>query len=288
MGFMQSFLKRAKIAHKVVIVILLCATLQFCAASVISAQSAPTIIDSPENAQLPLLREQYKTELSIYRTDEREFTIAKEQYNQVKTLAALEVTVQATRKVMLSRITVLQTYVQILKMMVEETSGIDVADKTALLQQLDDTLSRCKTHQELVEQAADRQHIASAVTDFQSFSNQITNTTYKSLSYISYGRLQSVYDKMVAVKSEVESDLEQREQNGLKLGEKRRAMDEINQNLDNTRDQLQAVRQSFQPDRLGRAINFDSGTYGNTVSSLNQIYADLFKNLTFLREVSKP
>jgi hypothetical protein len=287
------------VTKKVVCVAVLCILLQFSGVSIVSAQSAPLTATvagspdptlpspSPENSQLVLLRERYKTELSIYRTDEREFTIAKEQYNQVKTLASLEVAVQATRKVMISRITVLQTYLQIVELMVKDTPGIDVGEKTALLQQLTDTKARCKTHQQLVEQAIDRQLVLNAVVDFQSFSPQVTNAAYKSLSYISYGRLQSVYDKMTAVRDEVQADLEQREKNGLKLGEKRRAMDEINRNLENTNLKLQAARQTFQPDRLGRQVTFDADGYSSTVGSLSQIYADLFRNLTFLREVSK-
>lgn len=242
---------------------------------------------SPESNELANLREKYRSELSIYRTDERNFQIAREQYVKLQTLAALESSVQATRKVMLSRTAVLQTYLQILKMMVSNTSGIDITEKSKLLQEIDTAIDRLKSHQKLVEQAIDRNTILNSVTDFNLFYEDVQNIAYKSLSYIAYGRLQTVYDKTVAVKGEVLGYIEEQEKNGLRLGEKRRGLEETDRSLASTRARLDTVRMSFQPRNSGQETQFDANGYGRTVQELGAIYGDLYRNLSFLREVIK-
>lgn len=243
---------------------------------------------SPENRELTNLREKYRTDLSIYRTDERDYQVAKEQYNKLQTLASLEVAVQSTRKVLISRVSVLQDYLAILKLMLSETSGIDVGEKTQLLQELDTAQARLKVHQQLVEQAIDRNLILNAVKDFNTISQDLTTVSYKSLSYLSYGRLQTVYDKTLVVRNEVAAQLEEREKNGLALGEKRRALDEIDRNLAATKDSLIGIHAGFLPVQGRPKPNFTSDTFGQTVTALSQVYADLLRNLTFLREVIKP
>lgn len=242
---------------------------------------------SPENRELTNLREKYRTDLSIYRTDERDYQVAKEQYNKLQTLASLEVAVQATRKVLISRTTVLQDYLGILKLMLNETSGIDVGEKTQLLQELDAAQARLKVHQQLVEQAIDRNLILNSVKDFNTISQDLTTVSYKSLSYLSYGRLQTVYDKTLVVRNEVAAQLEEREKNGLALGEKRRALDEIDRNLAATRDTLNKIHTGFVPVQGMQQPRFTSESFGQTVATLSQVYADLLRNLTFLREVIK-
>lgn len=263
--------------------------LQATAAGDGQTDASPTVASlpspSPESTELANLRAKYRTELSIYRTDEREFSIAKEQYLKLQTLAALESSVQATRKVMLSRTAVLQTYLEILRLMVSNTSGIDVDEKAALIQQLGNGIDRLKTHQQRVEQAVDRNLILASVQDFNTFNTAVVDISYKSLSYIAYGRLQTVYDKTVSVKAEVLANVEKEEQNGLRLGEKRRALEEIDRSLASTKQNLDAVRSTFQPTQAGRVQTFDASSYGNTIEKLSTVYAELYRNLSFLREV---
>lgn len=262
------------------------------AAKVVSSPTlSPTVSPQPSatpvNTALAKLREKYKTDLSIYRTDERDFALAKEQFLKLQTLASLEVSVKATRKVMITRAAVLQDYAQILRLIIQDSSGIDVAEKTALLKQLDTMNDRLKSQQQLAEQAIDRESVQKAVVDFAQLSTPMTALSYKSMSYISYARLQTVYDKMLAVRDEVTTQLTTQENNGLKLGEKRRALDEINRNLEQTKLSLSAVHKTFIPNSSGLEPQFDAGSYPQTVQALSSIYADLYRNLSFLREVIK-
>lgn len=252
-----------------------------------SAAASPLPSPSPENKELANLREKYKTDLSIYRTDERDFTLAKSQFQKLQTLASLEVAVKATRKVMITRSIVLQDYVQILKLIVQDTAGIDVAEKAALIKQLESANDRLKTNQVLAEQAIDRESVQVAALDFAKFGEAVSALSYKSMSYINYGRLQTVYDKMVTVRDEVTLHVNSEESNGLKLGEKRRALDQITRNLEITKQSLDQLHTTFLPSRTGQEADFEAGAYPRTVQTLSTIYADLYRNLTFLREVVK-
>jgi len=257
-------------------------------ATLATSSSVPPLPSaSPQNIAIILLREKYKTDLSIYRTDERDFALAKEQFLKLQTLAALEISVKATRKVMITRAIVLQDYTQILSLILKDTSGIDVGEKTALIQDLESMNDRLKLQQKIAEQAIDRESVLAASVDFAKISVSMSILSYKSMSYISYGRLQTVHDKMLTVRDEVTVDLNAQESNGLKLGEKRRAIDEINRNLDTTKLALQNVQKTFSPTQFGSNVKFDSGSYPQTVQSLSTIYADLYRNLSFLREVIK-
>jgi len=252
-----------------------------------SVSASPLPLPSPENKELTNLREKYKTDLSIYRTDERDFSLAKSQLQKLQTLASLEVAVKATRKVMITRAIVLQDYVQILNLIVKDTSGIDVAEKAALIKQLESANDRLKANQLLSEQAIDRESVQVAALDFAKFGDAVSNLSYKSMSYINYGRLQSVYDKMVVVRDEVTTHVNSEESNGLKLGEKRRALDQISQNLVVTKQSLDQLHTTFLASRSGQEADFEAGAYPRTVQTLSTIYADLYRNLTFLREVVK-
>lgn len=254
--------------------------------------STPVASESPsvgetESVELQNLRQQYRTQLGIYRTDERDFTLARDQFNQLQTLAALETVVRATRKVMLSRLDVLQTHLQIVRYILDQTAGIDVAEKNQLLAELDGSLSELRAHQEKVDKAVDRPGVNQVSYEFLTVGGRASTASYKGLSYIAYGRLQTVYDKTLAIRDEISQYIETQEANGLRLGERRRALAQTNLSLDDTRGKLAAVRQSFQPSR-GRESQFTATNYGVTLQSLTAVYADLNRNLTLLREVVKP
>jgi hypothetical protein len=253
----------------------------------ISTQPLPFQSPSPSDEELKSLRERYRTELSIYRTDERAYQIAKEQYAKLGTLVSLETAVRSTQKVMNSRILVLRTYLQMIRIALSGTPGIDITEKATTLKEVDAMMVRTQQHQEVLKAAVDRTNLTKAVDDFALFQSEYTSVVYKSLTYIAYGRVQTAYDKTNTVIGEVKANLEERERNGLSLGEKRRAMQEIERNFVGTTEKMKTARQSFLPARNGKAPSFSQGSYSGQVSSLSTIYGELIRTIGFLREVIK-
>jgi hypothetical protein len=252
-----------------------------------SSQVLPFQSPSPSDEELKNLRERYRTELGIYRTDERAYQIAKEQYAKLGTLVSLETAVRSTQKVMNSRIVVLQTYLQMIRIALSGTPGIDITEKATTLKEIDSMMLRTQQHQEVLKAAVDRTNLAKAVDDFALFQSQYTSIVYKSLTYIAYGRVQTDYDKTNTVIGEVKANLEERERNGLSLGEKRRAMQEIERNFVGTTEKMKIARQSFLPARNGKAPSFSQGSYSGQVSNLSTVYGELIRTIGFLREVIK-
>ena len=255
--------------------------------SSVTTQPLPFQSPSPSDDELKNLRDRYRTELSIYRTDERAYQIAKEQYAKLGTLISLETAVRSTQKVMNSRTLVLQTYLQMIKIALYQTPGIDITEKETTLNEVDAMMLRIQQHQEVLKLAVDRANVTKAVDDFTVFQSEYTAIVYKSLTYIAYGRVQTAYDKTNTILGEVNASLEERERNGLLLGEKRRAMQEIERNFVGTTEKMMTVRKSFLPARNGKLPSYDQGSYSGQVNNLNVIYAELLRTIGFLREVIK-
>lgn len=237
-------------------------------------------------AQMQALRDRYRTELSIYRSDEEAYQLAKAEYAKLETFVSLEKAVQSTQKVMSSRIDVLETYIQMIRLTTTETVGIDVTQKTALYQEIDSTLERLKRHQDTtLRNAIDRNALATAVTEYAELNKDVTSTIFKSLSYIAYGRIQAVYDKTLAIKSEVKSTLERQELNGLALGEKRRAFDELERRFLETESKMKRIQDQFVPKPENTNRRYDQGTYNSYQNDLSTVYAELLRTVDYLREV---
>jgi len=252
------------------------------ASTILSVKS----ISSAEEMQT--LKDQYKTDLSVYRTDERSYELAKAQFNQLGTLVSLEEAVKATRTVLLSRSTVLLTYVKIIKLFAQDTPGISAEEKNSISTHLTMVELRIQKHQEVVRQAIDRKLIQVAVDDYRSFENNVPQAVYQALSYEAYGRIHVVYDTTTALRDEIKQHIQDQEKNGLKLGEKQRAFVEIDKNLDQTGQRLESIHKTFTSvDQNQQAHVYTSGTYNQAITDLGQVYADLFSTLGFLREVLK-
>ncbi len=246
-------------------------------------QSTASAVINPNDGvkkEIAALKNTYRDQLGIYRNDERAFVIAKEQYTKLQTLAALEEAVQATRKVMISRGQVLETYLKLLKLTLQQTTGIEIALKGKQMEELDELLLTLKSFNGKVDTSTERSKIAERVTEFVPLTKDIQNASYHSLSLITYGRMQTTYDKTLAIKQEVSDHIEKNEQNALKLGEKRRGLLEIDRNLAQLNTQLLKTRQTIEKkDRDNTESSYDS-----VADDMSDIYAGLLKALGFLRE----
>lgn len=279
--------------RRIVLLSIVCClmSLAFFAVPYASAQSSPSpssisVAPSLNTDEMQALRDRYRSELSIYRSDEEAYQLAKAEYAKLQTFVSLEKAVQATQKVMNSRVDVLETYIQMIRMTVTETVGIDVVQKNMLLQEIDATLARLRQHQDgALRNAIDRNALSSSVNEYAELNRSVTSTIYKSLSYISYGRVQAVYDKTLAVKSEVRSSLERQEIGGLALGEKRRAFDELERRFLDTESKMNRVQDEFVPKSNNASRTYDQGTYNAYQNELSRVYAELLRTVDYLREV---
>ena len=225
------------------------------------------------------LRAVYRTQLEEYRTAERQTQIANGQYAQLGTLTALETAVTSTRKTMLLRATVLESYLTLLRLQLTDATGINLPDKDRVMTRLDAVLSEIATHRQQAESATDRTDITNLTTDFDALSSQIESAAYEAQSMLAIGKLQTVYDKTLALSLEVRDAAG--ETTELKKAERERAYNEIQNtlaavkaNIDNT---------TPEPERSGS--QFSRSALSNVLRDLGSVYIGLSQSLSFLSEL---
>ncbi|CAN5281171.1 hypothetical protein BH10PAT2_BH10PAT2_4300 [soil metagenome] len=232
--------------------------------------------------QLETLQVTYRNQLTTYRNDEKTFQIDKDQYYKIQTLASLEEAVRQTRKVMLIRTDVLLTYLDMSRLTLQNTKGIDTTIKSDALQQIDTLAVDLRLHRKTIEVASDRNSLLSTATQFVPIAQRV-NTLSRRVSYVvGYGNLQTVDDKMLTIKKELQEDVEKSETNPLVLAEKKRGLDEVQRNLNDINPPLIKIRAALSPSaRQSDLGNLDINKQFST------IYGGLSRSLSYLQELVK-
>lgn len=232
--------------------------------------------------QLNALQDTYRNQLTTYRSDEKTFQIDKDQYYKIQTLASLEEAVRQTRQVMLTRTDVLLTYLLISRLTLQNTKGIDTAVKSDALQQIDTLTNDLKTHRKSIEVSSDRTTLLSTATQFTPLAQRVTTLSKRISFLVGYGNLQTVDDKTVTIKQELQQQIEQSETDPLALASKRRGLDEVQRNLDQVKTPLVKVRTALDP----KNKNQDALSYDVT-AAFSTIYGGLSRSLSYLQELVK-
>lgn len=235
------------------------------------------------SSQLQQLKTTYRQQLTNYRTSEKQFLVAKEQYSQIQTLASLEEAVKQTRQVMLDRVDVLSTYFSMMKLALENTKGLEPSVKKSQIGQLSSFIDGLKLHRAQVASAADRQGVYAMAVAFVPIGKQATTLSERIGLQIGYGNLQTVTDKLIVVGSEIRKQINDTETDPLKLAEKNRGLDETGRNVVQVRDTLTEVRIQINPSST-------QSQFLNT-TSIQQDFATIFGGLsravTYLQELLK-
>lgn len=232
------------------------------------------------SAELRRLKTQYRGELEEYRRLESQYVVAKQQYVQLQTLSSLEAAVRATQAAMEARDRVLRTYLQILKVSLLQQTGIEVGQKEAALLELDIAIGRVEKHHLLFEKELDKVALAAATTDFEEIGGKIEDTSYKVLSLLAIGKLQSVYDKATVLGSDMKTVLAT-EGGALKQSQRQRAFDETDRALGDVKTQLQAVQQQL----TDHDANQSKSAYEELKDDIRGVYTRLAQVVSFLKEL---
>ena len=249
-----------------------------------TASDSSTITVNPVDllgGEVQQLKDEYARNLSIYRNDERLYIIAKGQYKQLPTLASLEEVVQSTRTVMLSRGAVLLTHLHLLRVSLQNTPGIDLNVKALQLKKIDAAIAALTLHISHVQSAQDKPAIAVMSAEFASIEPQFEGLATETLSLITYGNIQAVFDKTLTVKDEVQKAVFAEETDAIALSAKKRGLDEIDRNLNDVGSVLKGVQTNETA-----SLNSQRSSQGsqNIGSDLNTVFAGLSRTLSLLQE----
>lgn len=223
------------------------------------------------------LQRSYRGQLDEYRRYEREYRLAFEQHAKLQTLASLEALVQATHRVMATRILVLETYFRLMRVTVLDAEGINLQHKERLLAATDEALTRIGTHKEVVARSQNRTALQQVVVEYEPLHKYLETVGNYGQAVILVGRLQNVYDNSYLLLAEVkEQDVTHL--SALELSQRQRGIEEIE-------GSLQEVQQELQQATTELSVMWQRNTNYYELHYLPDVYDTLSKVLSFFSEV---
>ena len=254
--------------------------------TLVSAQeTTPSINETDEavlqkqrlDAELESLNEIYRGQLAEYRTVEKDFLIAQDQYRELGTLASINTVTETARTVMKIRGQVLLTYFELLRVRLIAAEGIELSLKESVLPKIDQQKVWLQGQQQAITDATDREEFNTLSDAFSEQLPTMQAVSQEAISILSVGKLQEVFDRLASIGT----DLSASEASNSAVIDSR-AMRETNRTTEEVRTSFQTVwsqlRENIQDDNV-------SGFYTNLSKTLNPIYASLNKLLSFLAEL---
>ncbi len=223
---------------------------------------------SDQQAQL---RQEYQTLLAQYREDEKAYTLANQEYQQLETLAALEKAVQATKKVMSSRDQVLLRFLNLLKLELIDTNGVTLSVKSQALTNLDAAIVQLTEFETQVSQASDKPAINQLTVQFEDLSPVIESRAYAGLSLVSFGKMQTVYDKTTALLEAIQVQLNQESTSSAEV--KQRGVDELKTQLAGVKSGLDELSLEIEGSIIEEKMS--QSRYNTILRDLQPLYAHL-------------
>ena len=228
------------------------------------------------------LKLQYRGELEEYRSLENLYLIAKSQYHKLGTLASLEDAVQKTQEVMVLRDKVLRTYLRLMRLKLLSQPGIELPEKTAAEQSLLSAIKNIEEHQQHFNESLDKVQINKISEDFEVLIDQVEEAAYQALTIISIGELQTIHDKAIILRDDMEVEIASAG-GALKSTERKRSFDETNRLLESLKPKFDWVEDKYaKPSSSGY-----KGVHQAIEKQLNSIHSSLAQALAFLEELLK-
>ena len=235
-----------------------------------------------ETQRIKDLRILYRDQVDVYRNSEKAFTIAKTNYQQVQTLAALEEAVKATQVVMSDRSRVLITYLELIDAVLIETNGVELDLKDQSHTELFGIINAIKIHQENILVSKDRQAMAFLSDEFEPISLSYQSAVYKALSLIRIGKIQEIHDKSEIIEADIKKEHDLQDVSDAKISRRKRAYVEIEQSFDTINANLAELNDTF---TKARREGFARSFYETILEDLAPVYAQISKSLDYLEEL---
>ncbi len=226
------------------------------------------------------LKTRYRSEIEEYQQAEKQYQVAQTQYEQLQTLNALENAVRTTQLAMQARGKVLWTYLQLIKVTLNDQPGIHVEYKEISLDNLNELQEQLEAHQAKLEPELSKDQIITLAAEFTPMYTTLEDSAYQGLSLIEIGRLQTIYDKTKVLSEDMRSELATAG-GALKASQRERAFNEVDQHLANVELAFDDVESSFDdPTYQGYR-----GVHRRIQDNLAEIYSNLTRVRSFLAEI---
>lgn len=231
--------------------------------------------------EIAVVKSTYQSQLENYLYQEKLYKIAYDQYKQLQTLVSIEDLTQKAKNLGLSRDEVLISYLDLLRLNLIATEGIELSLKSKHLSQLESTIVYLKEHQENLRNLNERDQVSISLAAFANDQKNLNKQAKEILVLLAIGNLQMVYDKSTVLKKDIDVYLEKQET--LELPNISRASDETNRSLNSAKLKLDA----FWSETLDRSGSnwYLSKFYDDLPRTLNPIYVNLSQSISYLNEL---
>jgi len=231
--------------------------------------------------EIATLKATYQSQLENYLYQDKLYRIAYDQYKQLQTLVSIEDLTQKAKTLGLSRDEVLISYLDLLRLNLIATEGIELSLKSKYLSQLESTIVYLKEHQENLKNLNEREPVSLSLSTFANDQKNLNKQAKEVLVLLAIGNLQMIYDKSVVLKKDI--DVYLGDQGTLELPTISRASDETNRSLSSAKLKLDA----FWAETLKRNESnwYLSKFYDDLPRTLNPIYVNLSQSISYLNEL---
>ncbi len=231
--------------------------------------------------EIATVKATYQSQLEDYLYQDKLYRIAYDQNKQLQTLVSIEDLVQKAKNLGMKRDEVLSSYLNLLRLKLIATEGIELSLKTKYIGQLEATIAYLQAHQEILQNLHDRDQVASSLTTFSNDQGGVANLANEVLVLLSVGNLQMIYDKSIVLKKDIDSYLD--EKGTLSLPAIDRASSETNRSLDSAKLKLDAFWADILKQRGGNW--YLAKFYEDLPRTLNPIYVNLSQSISYLNEL---
>lgn len=227
------------------------------------------------------LNKQYLAEVEAYRRSEQNFKVLKQQYANLNTLKSLEEATVATKQAMYERSRVLTTYLEIVYFTLLDTGGINLQAKDTEVKALERQIEEMRAHTQIIEKASSRDDVNQLRDEFKLLQPELEDASYRSMSLISLGRHQTVYDQSVLIIEDLNSELLTATISSLQRSKLERAFTETDRNLESAKASIDKIVAYYdREDKL-----FNKQQHQRILKDLGGIYAQLSQVLFYLEEL---
>jgi hypothetical protein len=231
--------------------------------------------------EIAIVKSTYQAQLENYLYHDKLFRIAYDQNKQLNTLVSIEDVTQKGKSLGIYRDEVLMTYLNLLRLELISTEGIELSLKERYILRLEATIEYLSLHQENLKNLNGRDEVATSLASFTADQGGVGSLANEILVLLTVGNLQAIYDKSFVLKKDIDNFLVQ--EGTFDLPEIERASFETGRSLDSAKLKLD----TFWVDviKKGQGNWYLSKIYDDLPRTMNPIYVNLSQSISYLNEL---
>lgn len=231
--------------------------------------------------EIAVVKNTYQAQLENYLYHDKLYRIAYDQNKQLNTLVSIEDVTQKGKALGIYRDEVLMTYLNLLRLELISTEGVELSLKEKYIARLEATIEYLRLHQKDLKNLNDRDRVANSLATFTNDQGGVGNLANEILVLITVGNLQAIYDKSFVLKRDIDNFLEQK--GTLNLPEIDRASFETGRSLDSAKLKLDSFWNNVI--KRGQGNWFLAKIYDELPKTMNPIYVNLSQSISYLNEL---